>query len=115
MNALSWLSSFRLLFTACPATQINVPRSYGNNLFMQQSHAADVRVVCWESTVAPDFESEWDSTVFVQFETAYREVVMNLRHPPAKVQVLVKDPMNPRVYPAVVMDQNHADYYAGGV
>ena len=73
-----------------------------------------MRVVCWESQVAPDFESDWDKTVFSQFGNAYAEVVMNLRHFPAKVQVLVKDPNNARVYPAVTMDQNHADYYAGG-
>jgi hypothetical protein len=94
--------------------QVNVPQSYGNNLNLQQSHTGDVRVVCWETDVAPDFESEWDATTFVQYETAYREVVMNLRHFPAKVLVLVRNPSNNRIFPAVTMDQNHYDYWAGG-
>ena len=119
LRCLSLTFSLRLCFAfagivGLVPSQINIPQSFGNNLNIQQSATGDVRVVCWESDVAPDFESEWDSTIFVQYETAYREVAMNLRHFPAKVLVLVKTPGDSRIYRAVNMNQNTFDYYAGG-
>ncbi len=54
--------------------------------------------------------------VFFQYDVAYREVVMNLKHFPAKVQVLVKDPRYSRVSPASQMEQSHnSQTYVGGL
>lgn len=93
-------------------TQASTPR--------HSSVHSDVRVQCWRKTIAPDFESEWDETPLYKAEQAYREIDMyrdghGLRSRPAKVQVLVKDPRNDWIYPAVAMEQTHNHvYHTGG-
>ena len=94
---------------------VHVGAGWGNEQNRVSSNNADIRIKCWRSTVQPDFETDWVDTQFFRYETAYREVRMDLPDRPVYVEVEVRDPSYNYVFPALHMEQSHErQYYTGG-